>query len=326
MFRAVLGAAVFTFLFSLSVIARPVSRVELTDGTVYEHAEVEVDNIYKVLTIQSGGDQRSVSFTEVQLILDVEGRDITPEVLGKHYGVAQQPQTDEQSPSNEFEDEFDRQRRPRRWPLNGGFVAYGNFSLPTGSWYDGIIPSFGFGFDGFVAVGKRFALRASVSKAGTGVDVDELFDNVEVLSNDLSSSVWRYFLSFQYHNWPAWQEGGRMVYYLFSGVGVVSHKMSGSALINDPQSGQLLILYGDESSTSKFSTTYGFGAIAMISPNLGINFAANLDVLFIGSVENPDSIYGSDVQTAGIIDVRIGLTYLFRTHKQSSDTGLNPGR
>jgi len=318
--RILVGALLNTILLSLAANAQPVSRVELTDGTIFENVTIEVDNTYKVITIYSGEERRTVSFTDVNLVLDLAGNDVTKDVLGKYYrapeaGPAQTP----------FLDEAAQPCLPRQWPLYGGFSAYGNFSMPVGKGYEGITPSFGFGLDGFVAVGKQYALRASISKAGTGVDVGEMVPGAEVLSSDLSLSVWRYFLCLQYHDWPDWRGEGKMLYYACAGLGVVTHKFSGTAIYVTPIGGDLSVLHGDERTDSKLSYTFGLGMIAELTSRLGLNVATNLDLVFVGAHPS-GSTFGGNVQINGIFDLRVGLTYLIRTHNHSGDTGLNPGR
>ena len=102
-----------------------------------------------------------------------------------------------------------------------------------------------------------------------------------------------------------------MLYYGFAGLGVVSHKMSGSAMVQEPPSGDVRVLYGTGDTENKFMLTYGGGLITMISDRVGIEFGITLDVVFVGNSDDLDVVYYGKADYANIFDLKVGLVGLF---------------
>jgi hypothetical protein len=305
-----------------SVRAARASRIELVDSTVFNDVEYTVDNTYKVITITGEGSDRTVSFTQIRLILDASGQDVTEDCLGSYYRPAGQPSSTKDLtttvpqagmtpvPASAAPTEV----RPRH-PFKAGFRLGSNYSFPMGGWYEGTRSGIGFEGDFLVTVGRRTALRASISKSGARHDIDELLGGWMVLQDDLSWKVWRYFLSVQYYNWPRWRKNGRMMYFLYSGIGAVSHQLTGTAVGYDPPSDLGYYLEGNGETFTKFATNFGGGLTAMVTQTLGFEFAAEMDMVFVGSTNTTEhDYYGApaDVVTALFFDLKFGVVLLFR--------------
>jgi len=145
-------------------------------------------------------------------------------------------------------------------------------------------------------------------------DLKDIFPGAIIVDDDLSFNVWRYAACGQYYQWPDWKTGGKLLYYGFAGLGVISHKMTGTAMVQvpaAPDTGNILFLYGTGETENKFMLTYGGGLITMISDRVGIEFDVTLDVVFAGSSGDRDIVYYGQAEYANIFDIRVGLVGLF---------------
>lgn len=287
--------------------AAQASRIELKDSTVFENVSYRINKTYKVVVIEIGDQEQNVSFTNIARIFDSSGKDVTARCLGRHYLVPGTQAVEETS----FKTQTEVPGR-KKHPFGVAFRTGMNFSIPSGEWYEGTRSGLGFGGDMLVTVGRKLALRGMISRSGARHNPDEMFGGWQILKDDLSWNVWRYFISLQYYNWPRWREDGRTMYYVFSGIGGVSHSLSGTAVVGDPV-GDIWLFSGTGQSETKFATTVGGGLVAMVSRTVGLELGAVVDIVFVGRTNNPDYDYGpyaSDVVTAGLIDLRLGVVFL----------------
>jgi len=326
-----------------STAAHKSSRIETRRGEVYLGCDFKVNNMYKVLELTCADGNRNVGFPDVAHIYDEDGYDVTEEYLGKYYrpdstatapapvpvdsvGTVDEPaDTDTVAPiesatepgQSHWLDEADRQKREKRRtrPLEGSIVLFPSLSFPLGDYYDGLTSGIGFGGEGTIAVSREYALRFSVERQGVRVDSAEFVRlsrsaGVAVLNHDVSVTMMRYVVSFEYHGWPHRERGGRFWWFASSGLGAINHKFSGAALAIDPVTldpAYYLIEYSE----TKFIGTAALGIVPMLSRNLGLECSFNWDLVFVGTVDD-NSTYANDVQVASVIDFRVGLTYVFR--------------
>jgi hypothetical protein len=107
-----------------------------------------------------------------------------------------------------------------------------------------------------------------------------------------------------------------MIYFAYSGIGAVSHKMSGVALVRVPGDSTIWGFMGNEETDSKFAITFGGGFVAMTSETVGFEFSAGVDIVFVGTVEREEGYVPydtmSDVVTAGLFEFKFGLVFLVR--------------
>lgn len=297
---------VLTFLFltflSGSVLAAS-GTVVLKSGERLDYTEYVVDYGFKVLKLTVQGEKRAVSFADIEAIVDLDGKDITNQVIGAKYKSPAQ-QSFMSSRSEEY-------RRLSSKPWNFGIHFGGTFTIPSGDYYLGINEGIGWRGDVILPLNDMLALRGTVSMAGARINPSEFLgvgSAFTILSSDLDIDVVRYFLSIQY--FAPWRGGNidKNYWFVYSGLGITSNSVSGESLLRENGTGDLWMLSGDFSE-SKFSLTFGLGTTPMISRTLGVELGASADVVFIGRSE-PD--YGvSEVQAAGNIDFRVGLIYLF---------------
>lgn len=319
-----LAVTVILCLVGGSAHAARASRIELVDSMIFNDVDYLVDNAYKVITITGAGVDRTVSFTQIKLILDASGKDVTEDCLGRSFRPttrplleSEKPVSDASAPTVSLPSLASTQSTvpgPRH-PFRTGFRLATNYSFPASDWYDGTRSGIGFEGDFLVTVGRRIALRASLSKSGVRHDIDALMGGLMVLSDGLNWEVWRYFLSVQYYNWPRWRTGGRMMYSVYTGLGAVSHQLTGSAVGYDPVDDMAYILEGNGNAVTKFAMNTGCGLTAMATNTLGFECSFELDIVFLGSTDTPQYYYYRapvNVATAGLVDLKFGVVILFR--------------
>ena len=294
------------FCLAKPAFADKASRIELADGTAYENVEYSVDKLYQVVTIELGDWKQKADFADVALILDEDGKDITARVLGDKQEPVEKKREAEWL-SKEDPKYKAQQKRPFDFAIRGG----GHYSFPLGDYYEDIKSGIGYGLDAVVTVTKNVAIRGSVSRAGLREDLKDMFPGAIIVDDDLSFNVWRYAVCGQYYQWPDWKTGGKMLYYGFAGLGAVTHKMSGTAMLQEPQSGEIGEIRGTGDTENKFMLTYGGGLITMISDKVGVEFGITLDVIFVGSSDDLDVVYYGNADYANIFDLKVGLIGLF---------------
>ena len=320
----ILGLCLLIVLICPEAQAVPVYKVQLTDGTIYERVTVKVSKTYKVITLKVDGKKRNISFTEIAGIFRA-GNDMTEELLGAGYGSAARKQTQPETQTTTTDNETAVKKKQSGWvsetseqyqqsqkPLySAAFRVGGNYSLPTTEYYDGTTPGMGFGFDFVIPVARKIAIRFSISKSGMKHNASQLLEGTGLIpkQDGLSLSVWRYYMSAEYYSWPRIDEGGMTMYYLYSGLGVISHSFSGSIFAREYATDQLWNVTFE--SQSKFATTLGGGMVTMFSNTLGLDTRAAIDLVFVGSESDEYQIYGN-TQHALIFDIKVGLVALIR--------------
>ena len=333
----------FVLLTSSSVFALPkASKIELADGSVYHDVLYIVDNAYRIVTISTVEKDWDVSFTEIVAIIDEDGEDVTVEALGGDYRPARKAASQDLMPTPAAPVEQPAAETPevrqsietsqvsisepteaaqksmlksngRTSPFDVGVQVNVGFGFPYGTWFEGFNPGIGFGADVFIRLTHDLALRGTVSKAGIKLDELSRLDYWQVLSDDRSVSVMRYYLSLQYYKWKNWRRGGKTMWYAYCGMGMVSHKFSGTMIVHDPYEGSDYLVYMDSKAINKFSSVTGGGLTHLLTERTAIQCGLTWDLLFIGKVENDDGYSGlyGDVQTASILELQVGIVQYF---------------
>ncbi len=273
-FLALLLIVALLTIINSSANAEQTGTIITTSGEQYKNVSFEVNYSYRVISVRIEGKQRSIGFDRIKTVYDSNGVDITEAVLKKR-------------------DRETGYKKPKTKPWNIGINPAGNFSIPIGSYYgdfyidnrviEGVSSGIGFGGNVFVAINKTFDLRATVTKAG--MHEPDSWD-------PLSFTVWRYFLSVQYHKKLKGITTGQPVYYAYGGLGAVNHKFKNT------QTNQ-------SSSNTKFAAHGGAGTIIPVSRNFGIDVGADLDLVFVGSYV--DEAGFKRIQNALIFDIKAGL-------------------
>ena len=307
------------------------SSIELADGTVYHDVQYRVDKLYYIVVISAPDDDVNISFTEIVAIIDEDGEDVTVEKLGGDYRPARKAvsKTPESTPAAPVEQPVagtpEVAQPTEAWPTNTskpvgrtspfniGVQVNVGYSFPLGSWYDGINSGVGYGADVFIRLTHEMALRGTISKAGARREKQNYYDGLPIIRNDVDISVMRYYLSLQYYNWNNWRRNGKLMWYLYSGLGAVSHSSSGMMIVHDPYENTDYIIIPEGDTITKFSLVNGGGFTQLLGERTAIQFGCTWDLLFIGKVEDDDSYSGlyGDVQTASILEIQVGIVQFF---------------
>ena len=284
------------------------SRIELKNGDVYNNVTFSYDDTYKVIRIDLGNARRAVSFSDVSLILDKDGNDVTVDVLGKYYNSDQTAGSDTQSSdswtgqTSPHEKSSAKQAKP--WVVR--LALHPDFTIPAGDYYTGLSAGIGYGAEMSIRLSRELALRGMVSRATFSADDMagvQMWD-VVVIEDNTGYHAWRYSIALEYHNWPGYRMGGKLLYYAYSGLGAISHTVSGTMLVYNTFSDEYYQLTLNDTQT-KFMMNSGAGLTVALSRNIGINFGGDLYMSLIGGS-------GYQTQTAYNIDFKAGLVILFQ--------------
>jgi hypothetical protein len=303
----VLGLMILVSFFCLEpAYAAQASRIELKNGQVYEDVIFSVDDMFKVITIEKGDWKINANLPDILQIIDENGQDVTADYLGDYY-----------KPPQESEGEWLSQKQKEqkgyaKRPFGFAIGAGGNFSIPTGNYYEGTKSGIGFGFDVVIPVTKNLAIKGIISKSGMQQDVASTFPaTIVVLEDDLSLNVWRYIAAAQYYKWPKWRTGGKIMYYASVGMGAITHEATGTMTFKNTVTDEIGIFYGTGEKENKFIISYGAGLVVMLSKQIGLDLGATWDVVFAGTENERELALYGESEYANIFDLKIALVGLF---------------
>lgn len=298
--------AVMVLLCSTAFAART-GTVTLKDGTVYEVVTFSTNNVYKVIEFKVDDEKKVVSFTDIESIVDANGDDITIEVIGGYV---------EAEESDNFLSETDEAYKfARRKLWNAAFSLGGNYSFPAGDYYEDLNSGLGFDADVAFALTYRLALRFSVTY--TGIDYDDdlaymivLAPGEALIAENFNFSSMSYFASFQYYHRPDRDTPGKMIYYFYTGLGLVTHGLElDEVIISGGVEVDRQTISDDE---TKFATTIGGGLTYLFEKSLGIYAGASVDVAWLGSESDEYDFWGTDMVYAHQFRLEAGLTYFIK--------------
>jgi hypothetical protein len=101
------------------------------------------------------------------------------------------------------------------------------------------------------------------------------------------------------------------MFYLYSGLGAVSHSFSGNLILEENGTGEQYIFTSDARDITRFMTTTGGGAVVMLNNSLGVDFGGELGIVFVGSAKNEGEVFYGTVQYAYILDFKVALVTIF---------------
>ncbi|MCK4415246.1 MAG: hypothetical protein KAY32_17065 [Candidatus Eisenbacteria sp.] len=308
-------------------MAAEASQIILKDGTIFSDVSFKVDNQYKLITLTDADRKRSISFSQIDQIIDPVGNNVTKKYLGKYYnpsarlsGEAEQTTTSGSTPpSLTGEHEQPVQTRSAfvseaeqpaiEHPFKTLLRVGPNFSAPTGTYFEGMTSGLGYGLDLVIPVVKNIAFRGTISRCNFGVDLASIEDipNVVIGGDDLNAGAWRFMMSAQYFKWPDWESGGKQMYYCYVGIGVLNITLDGSFTVKDP--------YGDgaseripvDESETKFAQTVGGGIMFMASEKIGIQLGAAADLVFVGTASTSEYSYYGAAEYALVFGLKAGV-------------------
>ncbi|MEW6411377.1 MAG: hypothetical protein AB1483_02760 [Candidatus Zixiibacteriota bacterium] len=318
MMKQFLGYLRPTVLFGILVVALyspPVSAyttekgtITLKDSTVYENVSYTVDRRLKTISFKFENKKKVVSFTDVTVIVDSNGEDVTESVVGDHYR--------QRGGETWKSADSDVHREARRKLYKIGFSWGGNYCFPLGDYYEGF--QSGFGFDGNIIVPftHNTAFRASISYAGIRPEDGLAYlvtDNYVdfYLLDDYNISTWKYSLSAQFYG-AFNRDEPSVLYYVYGGFGGVTSKLEADQtyLASNPLYNLTTRI---ESTETKFITTMGAGLDFLIDQDLGFNLGACLDILWLGNGDQSDVYYVYDeMNLAYHFDIQFGMVLLLK--------------
>jgi hypothetical protein len=276
--------------------------IKLKSGEEYKDVEFTVNDVYKTIQVDYEDQKLNVSFSDIEMITDRDGRDITGRIIGGYYKPTQENWLSERSK---------RVIASRAKPWNSILSFGGNFSFPAGSYYEGIKSGPGFDGDIRIAINNQFALQFILSRSGmrVGDDIHVISFNpdISVLDDNVGIHATRYEVALNvYQPFSRVRDPISMWYGLF-GLGAVTHTFTVEATFRNNVTGEIIPL--DESHTeSKFTFVFGFGAVKMASERFGFDFSATGDLV---SIPTGSSDPGEGVTYAYIFDLKISAVVVF---------------
>jgi hypothetical protein len=285
-FISLCGVSAFSASYEGTIVTR--------GGEKYEQVQFDVNSIYKVVIIKLDGEKRNISFDQIGAIYDLNGNDISSEVLKGYEAPSRETWISEKNP------EFKRLNR-RLWIV--GFRFAGNFSIPSGDYFKAITSGIGLEGDFLVAVSREIAIKGTISKSGMKASKDyryfSLDQNVEIPPEELHLNIMRYLLGVQYYARPPQLAAGKGLFYSYLSLGAISRRRA----FFGPDDN---LYYGESSDIqTRFLTSIGFGGTVLMSKHLGLDLSGEVDIVFLDPGD-----YGNVVR-AYIIDFKIGLVCLY---------------
>jgi len=301
----ILSIFLVSFILTGKIHASELFRVELKDSTVYENVSVKSNKLYKVITIKEDDQERNISFADIAIISDSDGNDVTEQFLGSYY----QPTIIVSEVSGDWKSETSvKYKKLRNLPFSIAFRFGSNYSFPLSDYYYGFTSGVGIGGDIIIPIVKNEALRITISKSGMKDDARKLigYSGYSIIEDKLSLKVWRFFISAQYNVKSNKKSKNNSLYYLYAGIGAISHSFSGYLIVKDNQTEELLSTMPSTDTETKFAFTYGFGFVPMISDAVGIELGCTFDLVLVGTYGNAGNPF-SGFQYAYLFDLKLGL-------------------
>jgi len=286
---------------NLSAATKEVGTITLKSGEVFEQVKYKVDQNFKVITMYVDELKKKVIFSDIESIVNRKGVNITRRILGWRY------ESSGDSWASENSVEF-KKAREKKWSTALGFSL--SYDFPTGDYYDGTTSGLGFGGNFHLAINHQLAIKLKVSRAGIDFSDDFGFiypANIIVISEDFSMNATRILFGLEFYESVVRGENLRSTWYVHSMLGFISHKLSSKIVLQDIATNEIVTLIGGDTQT-QFAMNVGAGIIPMISPSIGINLSADLDLVWATVFYN-DGSTGADIG-GYVFDFNIGLMFL----------------
>ncbi|MEW5993761.1 MAG: hypothetical protein AB1744_05115 [Candidatus Zixiibacteriota bacterium] len=273
------------------VSASRTGTIVLKTGETYENVQFEIDRSARQITIDNSWMKVVVTFDLVRHVFDEDGQEITGPLLDPGYG---RPGPTE-----------------RLWDI--GLRLAGNYSVPSGRYYKYVGEGVGYEGDLLVSLSRRISLRLGLSRSGMEYLVtreDIRLDSTERGTVELDLSALRIFLAGQVDLRADRPSHSRTFYYIWGGVGLITHRTEATAILVDSVTDEILVLSGSTQHT-RFLNCLGLSVVHMLSDKVGLDVGLGLDVVYGSRV--PDSKwYELFINTvySFVFDVKIGIIAL----------------
>jgi hypothetical protein len=281
----------------------------LKSGERLERVEYRVVPAFYVVEFVKDGVKRNVSFSDIEAIVDDEGRDITADVMGERYrprgataagesaeGPGSAPAdpdtlkpvgdggvrtvTGNNSPGEPWVSEHSPAwKASRQAPWRVAFSLESALGVPFGDYYDGT--KSGAGIEGtlHIALTRDVALRANVALLGLEFSDEmhlvSLDPNVEIVSQEYDINAVRYTGGVEYHQPLRSMEPGGSFWFVHASLGVIRHDIQGKLVIRNTY-GQTAEVEASDTPT-KFTMTSGAGIFLPVSQKLGFQLGGDVD-------------------------------------------------
>jgi hypothetical protein len=281
--RLLLVQVVLSFLLSgipNTAQGKNLGTIILKTGERYSDTEYAVDKLLKLIVITHEGEERIVSFSDIQAIYSPSGNDITDFTLGDEYEKKEETWVSEKSA-------YLKKYYIKNWSVIIGIE--GNFSVPIGNYFTGITSGFGYGANLRFALTEAVAIRFMVSRAGLKMG-NELYEYQQA---GFKFRTTRYLGGVDFYRHLNRQSQDISLWYGYAAMGVVNYTLSLGAV---------------HVTESDYALGFGMGLILMLAPEIGFEGCAGLERLFVSTGEG-STYYGSG--SAFIFDIKVGLTKFF---------------
>jgi hypothetical protein len=303
LFRRKVKLIVFVLVLFLAPLAtaNEIGTIKLKSGEEYNGVEFTINRIYKTLQFNYNDQKINVSFSDIELITDPGGQDITSQILESHYRPKKEEWLSKDSKKVVAS-------RGKSW--NSILGIGGELSAPAGSYYDGLSAGFGFEGDIRIAINHQFALQFFLSRSSlrVGDDIHLLTDpGITVLDENIGFHVTRYEVALNVYEPFSKRTDPISMWYGFFGLGAVGHKTTLKATLRNDDTGQTAEI-SDENSESKFAIVFGFGAVKMVSKQFGFDFSGAANLVAIPAESNDP---GQSVVYAYILNLKLSAVAVF---------------
>ncbi len=220
---------------------------------------------------------------------------------------------DQESPWISKDSPTYRQASDPLWRL--GLRGAANFSIPTGDYYDGLKAGLGYEGDLIIPIKRDWSLRLSVSRSGMkpGSDLTLVsYDaGITIANQDWDMKAWRYTIAAQFQKPLSDRKGDLSLLYGYTGLGAISQELTVGADLVEVASGDRAH-FEDSYSESKFIQTLGGGVMKMVAPTVALDFSVEMDIVYIGTVDNDSYSYFGNTQTSLLFDFKVGVVKIFK--------------
>ena len=298
-------------IFCLSSISRAdlnkTGTITLKSGQVYENVDYKVVSIYQVIVITDNEGTRDIYFNDIEKITDMNGDDITGEILGKHHsGSITKPKNYKPAGPATY-----RQSYTKLW--HAAVRVAGTFSSPVGDYYEGIGAGLGFEGDVRIAATYEMAFRFMVSRTGLGLEDDWFFYSLNpdttILSQNYKFTGLRYVAAIEYYRHFNNAHSNMNMWFIYGGLGSFSNKITMEMRLHRNSTNENWDV-NDLYTENKFILSFGAGFDMAITPQVAIEIAGGYDMEFIGSAETSSG--DRQVVNAYILDLRAGLVFFLK--------------
>jgi hypothetical protein len=193
--------------------------------------------------------------------------------------------------------------KPKPWHIR--LTLQPNFGLPLGKYYQNFEPGLGYGGELSVRMSNRWALRLMVSRSGIGRSLSETMiaplgdGSMFTWDFDGGLKAWRASIGVEFHDWPGFEKGRKLLYYFYTGVGLIDNIQSVDTKVYD-ETGALVITHHSSYTDRRALLDLGGGMMIAVAQNIGVNIGGNVGMVCVTQ---------NTLWTTYILDFKLGLVF-----------------